>query len=89
MVTKNEDDVLHRSSEDEDVPRLNKHRVEKIFGGIWIADKGEFAKFVSAVNNYAFEENGQGVAYTDSNFYAYYLNIDGQVIPFASVALSA
>ena len=82
-----EDGVLYRG--DEDVPRLNKYKVEKIFGGIWIEDKEEFAKFVSAVNNYAFEENGQGVAYTDSNFYAYYLNIDGQVIPYASVKLTA
>ena len=79
--------VLYRG--DEDVPRLNKHRVEKTFGGIWIEDKEEFAKFVSAVNNYAFEENGQGIAYTDDFFYAYYLNIDGQVIPYASVKLTA
>lgn len=72
-----------------DVPRLNKHRIEKIFGGIWIEGKEEFAKFVSAVNNYAFEENGQGIAYTDDYFYAYYINIDGQVIPYAAVKLTA
>lgn len=82
--------VLYRTSEDaEDIPRLDKHRVEKIFGGIWIDDAEEFAKFASAVNNSPFEENGEGVAYTDNYFYAYYLNIDGQVIPFASVYLNS
>ena len=82
-----EDDMLYRS--DDDVLRLNKYAVEEIFGGIWIEDKEEFAKFASAVNNSPFEENGEGVAYTDNYFYAYYLNIDGQVIPFASVYLNS
>ena len=77
------------SENSNDIPRLNKHRIEKIFGGIWIEGKEEFAKFVSAVNNYAFEENGQGIAYTDDYFYAYYINIDGQVIPYAAVKLTA
>ena len=82
-----EDDTLYRS--DNEVPRLTKHRVEKIFGGIWIDDAEEFAKFASAVNNSPFEEDGEGIAFTDNYFYAYYLNIDGQVIPFASVYLNS
>ena len=88
-TTEEGDVVLYRSSEDEDVPRLNKHRVEKNFGGIWIEDEQEFAKFASAVRNYAFEEDGEGIAYTDNYFYAYYLNIDGKAIPFASVYLNS
>lgn len=90
LANAEEDDTLYRSDDYyNDVPRLNKHRVEKIFGGIWIEDEKEFAKFVSAVNNYAFEEDGEGIAYTDNYFYAYYLNIDGQVIPYASVYLNS
>lgn len=87
QIKKEDDDTLYRS--DDDVLRLNKYAVEEIFGGIWIEDKEEFAKFASAVNNSPFEENGEGVAYTDNYFYAYYLNIDGQVIPFASVYLNS
>ena len=68
---------------------LTKETVEKGFGGIWIADKQEYAKFVSAVNQCIFEEDGEGVAYTDNYFYAYYWNIDGEPIPFASVHLNA
>lgn len=62
---------------------LAKENVEKGFGGIWIADKQEYAKFVSAVNNYVFEEDGEGIAYTDNYFYAYYWNIDKVPTPFA------
>lgn len=69
-------------------PRLNRYKVEKIFGGIWIRTKKEFAKFASAVENYAFEEDGEGIAYTDNFLYAYYWNIDGQPIPYASVYLN-
>ena len=68
--------------------KLNKYKVEKIFGGIWIKTKKEFAKFASAVENYAFEEDGEGIAYTDNFLYAYYWNIDGQPIPYASVYLN-
>lgn len=68
--------------------RLNKYKVEKIFGGIWIRTKKELAKFASAVENYAFEEDGEGIAYTDNFLYAYYWNIDGQPIPYASVYLN-
>lgn len=68
--------------------RINKYKVEKIFGGIWIRTKKEFAKFASAVENYAFEEDGEGIAYTDNFLYAYYWNIDGQPIPYASVYLN-
>ncbi len=76
-----EDDVLYRDDE---------YKTEKIFGGIWIEDKQEFAKFVSAVNNnYVFEEDGKGIAYTDNHFYAYYWNIDGEPIPYIDVYLNA
>lgn len=34
-------------------------------------------------------DGGAGIAYTDNYFYAFYLNIDGQVIPFASVYLNS
>ena len=77
------------SAEYDDVPRLNRFRVENIFGGIWIEDAEEFAKFASAVRNYAFEEDGEGIVYTDNYFYAYYLNIDGKAIPYASVYLNS
>jgi hypothetical protein len=70
-------------------PHLTKKNVENNFGGIWIDDKQEYAKFVSAVNNYAFEEDGEGIAYTDDYFYAYYMNNYGQVIPYARVNLNA
>ena len=79
--------IIERDTQN--VPRLTKQKVENTFGGIWIDDVQEFAKFVSAVNNTPFEENGEGIAYTDNYFYAYYINIDGQVIPFASVYLNA
>ncbi len=69
--------------------RLTKRTVEKGYGGIWIADKQEYAKFVSAVNNYSFEEDGEGIAYTDNYFYAYYWNNVGDPIPFASVYLNS
>ena len=68
--------------------RLTKHKTEEIFGGIWIADKKEFAKFVSAVNNSPFEEDGEGIAYTDNYFYAYYRNINGEPVPYASVYMN-
>lgn len=79
---------LMASSKNE-APRLNRYATEEIFGGIWIDDKEEFAKFASAVANSTFEENGEGIVYTDNYFYAYYLNIDGQAIPYASVYLNA
>lgn len=72
-----------------DTRRYNKRTVEKGFGGIWIDDKEEFAKFAKAVKNYAFEEDGEGVCYTDNYFYAYYRNIDGEVIPFVLIYLNA
>ena len=76
-----EDDVLYRDEE---------YKTEKIFGGIWIEDKQEFAKFVSAVNNnYVFEEDGEGITYTDNHFYAYYWNIDGEPTPYIDVYLNA
>ena len=68
--------------------RLNRYAVENIFGGIWIRTKQEYAKFASAVESYAFEEDGEGVAYTDNFLYAYYWNINSQPIPYASVYLN-
>lgn len=79
---------MGRGSSNANSERLTKQSVEQGFGGIWIDDKQEFAKFTAAVNNYAFEENGEGIAYTDNYFYAYYLNIDGQAIPYAAVYLN-
>ncbi len=79
--------IIERDTQN--VPRLTKQKVENTFGGIWIDDVQEFAKFVSAVNNTPFEENGEGIAYTDNYFYAYYLNNAGNAIPFASVYLNA
>ena len=66
-----------------------KRTVKNGFGGIWIEDKQEYAKFVSAVNNYGFEEDGEGIAFTDNYFYAYYWNNEGDPIPFASVYLNS
>ena len=68
--------------------RYNKRTIEKGFGGIWIADRQEFAKFASAVKTTPHEEDGEGIAFTDNYFYAYYRNIDGQPIPFASVYMN-
>ena len=65
-----------------------KDVTENIFGGIWIADSQEFAKFAKAVNNSPFEEDGEGIAYTDNYFYAYYRNINGESIPYASVYMN-
>lgn len=61
---------------------------EETFGGIWIEDTEEFAKFVSAVNKSPFEEDGEGIAYTDNYFYAYYRNINGEPVPYASVYMN-
>jgi hypothetical protein len=69
--------------------RAKKYKTEKIFGGIWIANPLEFAKFVAAVNRYTFEEDGEGIAYTDKYFYAYYWNIEGEPIPFIRINLKA
>ena len=82
----NRDGIRLRTSEEDS--HLNQYAVENIFGGIWIEDQEEFAKFTSAVNNSVFEENGEGIAYTDNYFYAYYRNINGQPIPYASVYLN-
>ena len=65
-----------------------KDVTENIFGGIWIADSQEFTKFAKAVNNSPFEEDGEGIAYTDNYFYAYYRNINGEPVPYASVYMN-
>ena len=70
------------------IGRYKKGTIEKGFGGIWIADKQEFAKFASAVKTTPHEEDGEGIAFTNNYFYAYYRNIDGQPIPFASVYMN-
>ena len=69
--------------------KQKKYYVEKISGGLWIDNKQEFAKFVSAVENYVFEENGEGIAYTDNHFYAYYWNVNGEPMPYVDVYLNA
>ena len=65
-----------------------RYQTEEIFGGIWIEDKEEYAKFASSVKTFPREENGEGVAFTDNYFYAYYRNIEGQVTPFVSVYMN-
>ena len=67
---------------------VDKVVTEETFGGIWIEDTEEFAKFVSAVNKSPFEEDGEGIAYTDNYFYAYYRNINGEPVPYASVYMN-
>ena len=84
-----EQGVSYSILKDEDsIPRYTKKTVEKGFGGIWIADKQEFAKFASAVKTTPHEEDGEGIAFTDNYFYAYYRNIDGQPVPYASVYMN-
>ncbi|MBO7197269.1 MAG: hypothetical protein J6V28_00535 [Tidjanibacter sp.] len=58
------------------------------YGGIWIKDRQEYAKFVSAVKTFPFEEDGEGIVFTDNYFYAYYRNIEGQATPFVSVYMN-
>lgn len=83
-------DALENAEEYNVLYRDEEYKTEKIFGGIWIEDKQEFAKFVSAVNNnYVFEEDGEGITYTDNHFYAYYWNIDGEPTPYIDVYLNA
>ena len=82
----NRDGIRLRTSEEDS--HLNQYAVENIFGGIWIRTKQEYAKFASAVESYAFEEDGEGIAFTDNFLYAYYWNINGQPIPYASVYLN-
>ena len=84
---KNESDTLF--SHPLYTTKQKKNYVEKISGGLWIEDKQEFAKFVSAVENYVFEEDGEGITYTDNHFYAYYWNINGEPIPYIDVYLNA
>ncbi|MCF0218712.1 MAG: hypothetical protein HUK14_02935, partial [Muribaculaceae bacterium] len=68
--------------------RYNRQTVEKGFGGLWIADKKEFAKFASAAMRNRSERDGEGVCYTADHFYAYYRNIDGNAIPFIDINLN-
>lgn len=65
-----------------------RYQTEEDFGGIWIEDRQEYAKFASSVKTFHREENGEGIAFTDNYFYAYYRNIEGQPIPFASVYMN-
>ncbi|MBR2368274.1 MAG: hypothetical protein IKA81_06680 [Alistipes sp.] len=66
----------------------DKATIEETFGGIWIEDTEEFAKFVSAVNTYPTDENGEGIANTSDYLYLYYRGIGERIIPFASVYLN-
>ena len=66
----------------------DKATIEETFGGIWIEDTEEFAKFVSAVNTYPTDENGEGIAKTSDYLYLYYRSIDDRLIPFLSVYLN-
>ncbi|MBR5585139.1 MAG: hypothetical protein IKW36_02730 [Alistipes sp.] len=92
----NEEDFINRlkwtisnyAVEEEKEYSAEKQTIEETFGGIWIEDRVEFAKFAKAVNNSPFEENGEGIAYTDNYFYAYYRNINGEPIPYASVYMN-
>ena len=69
--------------------RVKEYKTVQIFGGIWIDSEEEYAKFVSAVNMSPFEENGEGIAYTNNHFYAYYRNIEGEPIPYYDIYLNA
>lgn len=66
----------------------DKATIEETFGGIWIDDTEEFAKFVSAVNTYPTDENGEGIAKTSDYLYLYYRGIGERIIPFVSVYLN-
>ena len=68
---------------------LKRKEVEEVYGGIWIGNKQEYAKFVSAVNHYGIEENGRGVVFTDNRtMYQYYWNENGEPIPFRKLYIS-
>ena len=69
--------------------KAQKKRQIKNLGGLWIEDTQEYAKFVSAVNTYGVERDGEGITYTDNHFYAYYISIDGEPIPYVDVYLNA
>lgn len=69
--------------------KAQKKRQIKNLGGLWIEDTQEFAKFVSAVNTYGVERDGEGITYTDNHFYAYYISIDGEPIPYVDIYLNA
>ena len=65
-----------------------KEVVEK-YGGIWIGNRQEYAKFVSAVNNWYFEKDGIGLVYADiHHMYQYYWNENGEPIPFRKFYIS-
>ena len=69
--------------------KAQKKRQIKNLGGLWIEDTQEYAKFVSAVNTYGVERDGEGITYTDNHFYAYYISIDGEPIPYVDIYLNA
>lgn len=66
----------------------DKAITEEKFGGIWIEDRQEFAKFVSATDRYSQERDAEGTTFTDNYFYAYYRNIYNQPIPYAAVYIN-
>jgi hypothetical protein len=66
-----------------------RKEVEEIYGGIWIGNKQEYAKFVHAVNNWYFEKDGIGLVYADIHHaYQYYWNENGEPIPFRMFYIS-
>ena len=80
--------ISNYAVEEEKEYSAEKQTIEETFGGIWIEDRAEFAKFVSVVNTYPTDENGEGIAKTSDYLYLYYRGIDEQIIPFASVYMN-
>lgn len=62
-----------------------KRQTEEDFGGIWIEDREEYAKFASVTVSNPFEQNGEGLVFTSDYLYAYYRNYKGEAIPYISV----
>lgn len=65
-----------------------KREVKKGFGGLWIDNPEEYAKFASSTINNTYEKDGEGISYTANHFYAYYHNMDGEAIPYADIYLN-
>ena len=80
--------ISNYAIEEEKDYSVEKQIIEETFGGIWIDDTEEFVKFVSAVNTYPKDENGDGISFTDNYFYAYYINTSNDAIPYVEVYLN-
>ena len=81
-----ENDIRFRE-DGEDVPRLTKHRVEKIFGGIWLGDSAEYRNFTSAAISQGYDKN-ENYVYAGGYFYLYYINNDYDFIPYVAIEAS-